>query len=69
LYAALAGNTDCNVALRRACQVDALENSKGAFPKLDTSFFSDFAGVSIASASTAVQAKVDVSANADVGKI
>jgi pectin lyase len=69
LYAASAGNTNCNAALGRACQVNALENTKGAFPKLDTSFFSDFAGLSIASARTAAQAKAEVPANAGVGKV
>jgi hypothetical protein len=50
LYAASAGNSNCNVALGRACQVNALDNTKGTFPKLETSFFSDFADLSIASA-------------------
>jgi hypothetical protein len=69
LHAASAGNTSRNAALGQACQVNALENTKGAFPKLDTSFFSDFAGLSILSARTAAQAKAEVPIDAGAGKI
>jgi pectin lyase len=69
LYAASAGNTNCNKALGRACQVNAVENSKCALPKLDTSFLSDFAGFNIGSARTADQARAEVPVNTGVGKI
>jgi pectin lyase len=68
LYAASAGNSNCNVALGRACQVNALDNTKGTFPKLETSFFSDFADLSIASARAAAQARAEVPLDAGVGK-
>ncbi|KAI9172742.1 pectin lyase [Paramyrothecium foliicola] len=62
-------NTDCELALGRPCVVNILENSKGDFSYSDTSFFSEFSGLEIASAVPASQAQTDVPKNAGAGKI
>ena len=62
-------NTDCELALGRACVVNELDESNGDFSYDDTSFFSDYSGLQIASAVPASQAKTDVPKNAGAGKI
>ena len=69
LYAAAAGKTNCNAALGRVCQENSLVNSQGALPPVDTSFFSDFKGLNIASAKTATEARARVPRGAGVGKL
>lgn len=69
LYAASTGNTDCNAAFERACEANDLGDSQGTFPDPDSSFFSDFDGLTIASADSAAEARANVPTNAGVGKI
>jgi pectin lyase len=69
LFAASSANKDCNAAFKRACQANTFYNSQGALPKQDTSFFSNFAGLNIASAQSAASARANVPNNAGIGKI
>lgn len=69
LYAADENNVDCSAALGRNCEPNVLDNSNGEFPELDTSFFSDFEGLTIASAVAASEAQKNVPANAGAGKL
>ncbi|KAI9898017.1 hypothetical protein N3K66_006377 [Trichothecium roseum] len=59
----------CEQALGRACEANALEDSGGDFDYSDTSFFGDFSGLTIASAVGADEARSQVPQNAGVGKI
>jgi pectin lyase len=69
LFAASSTNTNCNAAFKRVCQANAFYNSQGALPPQDTSFFSDFAGLNIASAQSAASARANVPNNAGIGKV
>ena len=69
LFAASSSSKDCSAAFKRACQANTFYNSQGALPRQDTSFFSDFAGLNIASAQSAQSARANVPNNAGIGKI
>ncbi|KAH0387932.1 putative pectin lyase precursor, partial [Aureobasidium melanogenum] len=60
----------CQAALGRSCQVNSYSQSSGTLNTYtDTSFFGDFAGLHIASASSAAQAAANVPGNAGAGRI
>ncbi|KAH0388925.1 hypothetical protein KCU89_g16818, partial [Aureobasidium melanogenum] len=71
LFGTAAGNeSKCQAALGRSCQVDSYSQSSGTLNTYtDTSFFGDFAGLHIASASSAAQAAANVPGNAGAGRI
>ncbi|KAJ4315797.1 hypothetical protein N0V84_008201 [Fusarium piperis] len=60
---------ECQRALGRACETNLLQNSKGGFDYKDTSFFSEYSSLNIASAVSASKAKSSVPKNAGAGKI
>ncbi|WYZ44770.1 hypothetical protein EsH8_VIII_000086 [Colletotrichum jinshuiense] len=62
-------NAKCKTALGRACEVNILEKATGDFDYSDTSFFNDFAGLSIASAEAASKIQTTVPSNAGAGKL
>ncbi|KAH6647894.1 pectin lyase fold/virulence factor [Truncatella angustata] len=61
-------NAKCESALGRACVENVFSNS-GAFDKSDTGFFSNFTGLSIASATAASSAEKSVPSAAGFGKL
>lgn len=61
-------NAECESALGRSCVENSFSNS-GAFDKSDTGFFSNFTGLSIASATAASSALKSVPTNAGFGKL
>ncbi|EON97097.1 putative pectin lyase protein [Phaeoacremonium minimum UCRPA7] len=61
-------NAACSSYLGHACQVNAF-GSTTSYVGTDTSFFSNFAGKNVASASTATSAQSTVPNNAGIGKI
>lgn len=71
LFGTAAGNeSKCQAALGRSCQVNSYSQSSGTLSTYtDTSFFGDFAGLHIASASSAAQAAANVPGNAGAGRI
>ncbi|KFA77256.1 hypothetical protein S40288_01340 [Stachybotrys chartarum IBT 40288] len=65
-----ATNAECEAALGRACEVNQVTDSDAeAFVGSDTGFFSEFAGLNIASAVAAAEAASSVPQNAGHGKI
>ncbi|KAG6357323.1 hypothetical protein INS49_015201 [Diaporthe citri] len=62
-------NAQCESALGRACEVNALDQTTDEFKYTDTSFFGDFDGLSIASAEAASDIKSSVPSNAGAGKL
>lgn len=69
LFSATTSNQDsCESALGRACEANTITNS-GAFSESDTSFFSNFSGLAIASATSASEAASNVPGNAGYGKL
>ncbi|KAI8680617.1 hypothetical protein LRP88_04594 [Fusarium phalaenopsidis] len=69
LFTAPSSNTECQLALGRACQTNLLQNSQGGFDYKDTSFFSEYSSLNIAPAVSASKAKTSVPQNAGAGKI
>lgn len=69
LFSTTTSNADsCETYLGRACEANSF-NSSGDFTQDDTSFFSNFTGLSIASATAASDAATSVPANAGYGKV
>ncbi|KUI54662.1 putative pectin lyase C [Cytospora mali] len=69
VFAATSDNADkCSTHLGRACEANSLTSS-GAFTPDDDSFFSNFTGLSIASATSAEDAASSVPNNAGFGKL
>ncbi|KAE8336645.1 putative pectin lyase A [Aspergillus arachidicola] len=60
---------DCKSALGRACEVNAVSDSGDFTAYTDTSFFSDFSGLTIAPATSATEAQSSVPNNAGMGKL
>ncbi|KXH37961.1 pectin lyase [Colletotrichum nymphaeae SA-01] len=60
---------ECKTALGRACEVNVFEETTDAFKYTDTSFFSDFDGLTIASAAAGSAIKTSVPSNAGMGKL
>ncbi|KAE8143375.1 putative pectin lyase A [Aspergillus pseudotamarii] len=60
---------DCESALGRACEVNAVSDSGSLTSYTDTSFFSDFSGLTIAPATSATEAQSNVPNNAGMGKL
>ncbi|KNG88308.1 pectin lyase F [Aspergillus nomiae NRRL 13137] len=60
---------DCESALGRACEVNAVSDSGSLTSYTDTSFFSDFSGLTIAPATSASEAQSNVPNNAGMGKL
>lgn len=60
---------DCESALGRACEVNAVSDSGDLTAYTDTSFFSDFSGLTIAPATSATDAQSSVPNNAGMGKL
>lgn len=71
LFGTPAGSeSKCQAALGRSCQVNFYSQSTGTLNTYtDTSFFSDFSGLHIASASSAAQAAANVPGSAGAGCI
>jgi hypothetical protein len=69
LFTAPSSNTECQLALGRACETNLLQNSQGGFDYKDTSFFSEYSSLNIAPAVSASKAKTSVPQNAGAGKI
>ncbi|KAE8378409.1 putative pectin lyase A [Aspergillus bertholletiae] len=62
--------SDCESALGRACEVNAVGSGSGSLTSYtDTSFFSDFSGLAIAPATSASEAQSNVPNNAGRGKL
>ncbi|KAK6810634.1 hypothetical protein RU639_013732 [Aspergillus parasiticus] len=59
---------DCQSTLGRACEVNTISNSGSLTSYTDTSFFSDFSGLTIAPATSASEAQANVPNNAGMGK-
>ncbi|KAI3541656.1 pectin lyase [Colletotrichum filicis] len=60
---------ECKTALGRACELNVFEDTTDAFKYTDTSFFSDFDGLTIASAAAGSAIKTTVPSNAGMGKL
>ncbi|OGM48560.1 pectin lyase F [Aspergillus bombycis] len=60
---------DCESALGRACEVNVVSDSGSLTSYTDTSFFSDFSGLTIAPATSASEAQSNVPNNAGMGKL
>ncbi|KAK1456701.1 pectin lyase [Colletotrichum cuscutae] len=60
---------ECKTALGRACELNVFEDTTDAFKYTDTSFFSDFDGLTIASAAAGSAVKTTVPSNAGMGKL
>ena len=60
---------DCESALGRACEVNVVSDSGSLTSYTDTSFFSDFSGLTIAPATFASEAQSNVPNNAGMGKL
>lgn len=70
LFGASGANLDsCEAALGRACEANTLTGSGAAFGEGDTSFFSSFAGLTIAPATSAAEAETNVLGNVGCGKL
>lgn len=71
LFASPSGSeSECEVALGRACEVNEYKNTEGSLDSYtDTSFFGDFSGLKIASAVAASEAASSVPENAGAGII
>lgn len=69
MFAATSDNADdCSTYLGRACEANSLVDSGSLAPD-DSSFFSNFTGLSIASATSAEEAGSSVPNNAGIGKL
>lgn len=61
--------SECQSALGRACEVNTVPDGTSLSSYTDTSFFSDFSGLTIAPATSASEALSSVPKNAGMGKL